>query len=104
MKFVFVSGPYSGGDIAVNVRRAMDAGIHIIDKGDVPFIPHLFHFLHLVHEREQDLWGRIDLEFLPKCDVILRLSGESFGADVEVGVAIQEGIPVYYSLEELYGS
>jgi hypothetical protein len=103
MKMIYVSGPYTLGDVAVNVRTAMDAGIHILDKGDAPFIPHLFHFLHLVHERKYERWLDVDLAVVERCDALLRLPGMSSGASAEVHIARDHGIPVYTSLEELYG-
>lgn len=38
---------------------------------------------------------------LERCDAVLRLPGESPGADREVHYAISLGKPVYYGLEEL---
>jgi hypothetical protein len=41
------------------------------------------------------------LNFIPKCDCLLRLAGESEGADREVAFAKQRGIPVFYSITEV---
>lgn len=37
------------------------------------------------------------------CDAVLRLPGESRGADQDVAIARERGIAVYHSLEEIPG-
>lgn len=103
MKKVYVAGPYTKGDVAVNVKNAIDAGSQLADAGFAPMIPHLSHFWHLVSPRPYDYWIALDLEFLPFCDYLLRIPGESSGADNEVAVAESLGIPVFFSVESLLG-
>jgi hypothetical protein len=98
---VYVAGPYTKGDVAVNVRNAILAANELADRGFVPFIPHLFHFWHLVTPRPYEDWTRLDFEWLPFCDALLRLPGESSGADAEVVAASELGIPVFYRLDDL---
>ena len=38
-----------------------------------------------------------------KCDAVLRLSGESTGADNDVRLARERGLTVYYRLEDVPG-
>ncbi|WP_292864952.1 DUF4406 domain-containing protein [Microbacterium sp.] len=38
---------------------------------------------------------------LQHCDAVLRLPGESRGADQDVTIAQRRGIPVYYALQEI---
>ena len=40
---------------------------------------------------------------LQRCDAVLRLPGESKGADQDVAIAHERGIPVYYSLDDVPG-
>lgn len=98
---IYISAPYTKGDVALNVRRAIKAADELLEKGHYPYIPHLTHFWHLVSPHDWDVWLEIDLAYLPSCDAVLRLDGESKGADIEVGAAEQSGIPIYYSLEEI---
>ena len=42
--------------------------------------------------------GRLTIE---RCDAILRLPGESKGADNDVRLAHERGIPVYYDIDEI---
>lgn len=94
-RLIFISGPYTNGDQAANVRAAMCAGDMVIERGDVPFVPHLFHFWELVSPRPYEAWMALDLFMLARCDALLRLPGESPGADREVAHAFKLGIPVF---------
>jgi hypothetical protein len=98
---IYVAGPYTGGDPAVNVKNAIDAGNAIANLGHIPFIPHLTHFWHMFHPHEYEFWLQQDLEWLKVCDAILRLPGESGGADKEVAFAEQNGIPVYGEIVDI---
>ena len=40
---------------------------------------------------------------LQHCDAVLRLPGESTGADQDVAIAEQRGLPVYHRIEEIPG-
>ena len=102
-KIIYVSGPYSGGDVARNVRMACKAGDAIVARGYIPFVPHLTHLWHLISPKSEQEWLDIDLALIPRMDGVLRLQGESKGADNEVALAKALGIPVYYSLEDLCG-
>jgi hypothetical protein len=95
---IYIAGPYTKGDVAVNVRAAILAADYLRAMGHTPFIPHLTHFWHLVSPHEIDYWYRYDLEWLESCDAVLRLPGESVGADREVERARELGLPVYLGL------
>ena len=100
---VYVSGPYSGGDVESNVAEAIEMGQLVYNNGHIPFIPHLFHFWdqHLPHRNVYEDWMRLCMSFLETCDVLLRLPGESPGADREVERAKELGMKVYYSVKDL---
>lgn len=98
---IYIASPYTKGDVAVNVRKQMDAVDILIDNGFLPFSPLYYHFQHLVHPRSYDEWLLLDIGWLLQCDAVLRLDGESIGADKEVEVAKENGIPVYYSISDL---
>lgn len=91
---VYVAGPYTGGDVAWNVARAMDVADQLLSAGLAPFCPHLSHFLHLHHPHGYETWMALDMAWLAACDVLVRLPGDSPGADREVAEAEQLGIPV----------
>ena len=98
---VFISGPYTKDDPVVNTRNAILAGEEVSRRGHIPWIPHLNIQLHMVCPHEPDFWYEYDLRWLDVCDVLLRLPGESWGADKEVEYAIQKRIRVIYDINEL---
>lgn len=99
---VYIASPYSKGDVAVNVARQMTCANILIDTGFAPFAPLLFHFQHLHSPKSYKIWMTLDFEWVKSCDVLLRLSGDSEGADREVEFAKNIGIPVVFSLGELW--
>ena len=103
MKKVYIAGPYTKDDVAQNVRKAVLAGDRLAQAGYVPFIPHLTHFWHLLCPHLWAFWMIQDMQWLEACDCVLRLPGESVGADREVERAQELGIPVYSSVEAVLG-
>lgn len=101
MRRVYVAGPYILGDMAVNIRNAILAGDRLAQAGCEPFIPHLMHFWNLLSPHDQEFWCEQSLRWLEVCDGLLRLRGESAGADREVERARELGIPVYQSVVEI---
>lgn len=98
---VYVAGPYTKGDVAVNVRRAYEMANRLADLGFAPFVPHATHFWHMLFPRPYEFWLDLDNQFLPCCAAVLRLPGESNGADNEVDLARELGIPVFLRPEDL---
>ena len=93
-KVIYVAGPYTGGDVAINVKAAMLYGSRLIDEGHTPIIPHLTHFLHLMEPRHYEDWLDYDFRLLEMCDILHRLPGRSPGADREVAHAKSLGLEV----------
>lgn len=98
---IYVAGPYSKGDVAVNVHNVYEKANELADLGFAPFVPHATHLWHLLFPRPYEFWIKLDLEFLPFCDAVLRLPGPSSGADGEVAFAKEKGIPVFYEVASL---
>jgi hypothetical protein len=94
---VYIAGPYTKGDVVLNVRNAIMAAEAVLKAGHTPYIPHLSYFWHLVCPHPPEFWYSYDNEWLDYCDCVLRLPGESVGADAEVALAKKLCIPVYYS-------
>ncbi len=101
MKRVYVSGPYSKGDPAANVGHAMKITNYLLNEGFAPFCPHLVHFLHMTQPRSWEAWMEYDLIWVKQCEILLRLNGESKGADIEVEEAKKLGMPIYFDWIEL---
>ncbi len=98
---VYIASPYTKGDVALNVRAQIDCAKKLRDLGYNPFVPLLTHFEHIVHPRPYGDWLEYDIQWMLKCDCLLRLPGDSKGADKEVEVAYSHNKPVFYSIEEV---
>jgi hypothetical protein len=95
----YVAGPYTKGDVALNVRNAVHAADQVWAVGVVPYLPHLTHFWHLLSPHDYADWLLMDEEWLARCDYLIRLEGESAGADREVAFARERAIPVYHGVD-----
>lgn len=100
-KVVYIASPYTKGDVAVNVRDSFLMADKLAELGYLPFAPLTSHFWHLISPHPYEFWTSLDLEWLHHVDCILRMPGESSGADGEVDYAHKIGIPVFYSTDEL---
>jgi hypothetical protein len=98
---VYIASPYTIGDTAVNVRKQMDCATLLMDIGFIPFAPLLTHFLHLVNPRPYATWMEYDFEWVKACDFLLRLQGQSSGADREILVSESNDIPIIRDIEVL---
>lgn len=98
---VYIASPYTKGDVAVNVKLQLDTFDELANLGFLPFAPLYSHFQHMAHPRPYQDWLKIDLEWVLVCDCLLRLGGESSGADGEVEYAKRHDKPVFYSIDEL---
>ena len=101
-KKVYVAGPMSIGDTVTNIRQGVLAGAELMKAGHYPFVPHLSHFAHMIHNEDvtYEMWLTYDREWVIVCDALIRLPGKSRGADQEERWARRHSIPVYYSVEE----
>jgi hypothetical protein len=99
MKKVYIACAYTKGDPCLNVRSAVFAADRLLDAGYAPLVPILSHLWHLISPHDYETWMRLDLEWLPCCDALVRLPGESSGADREVAEARRLGIPVFMGVD-----
>ena len=108
-KRVYVAGPLSGGDTLsgemqlANVRAAIAAGALLMEAGYAPYVPHLTYYWHERHPHSYEDWIALCLAWVAAADAVLRLPGASPGADREVVLARERGVPVYGCLAELLG-
>lgn len=101
MKVIYIASPYTIGDVAANVAVQIDAAHRIMDMGHCPIAPLLSHFLHLHRQRDYHDWINVDLELVKRCDIVLRLPGESSGAEGECRLAREINVPVCVGWDEL---
>ena len=114
---ILIAGPYRSGTgdnpekMAENLRRLEEASWPIFKAGHVPMIGEWVALpIWRVAGGERVGDARYDEILHPtagrlieRCDAILRLPGESKGADNDVRLANERGIPVYYQLSEIPG-
>ena len=101
IRYVYVAGPMAKGDYMGNIRRAIEMGENLLKKGYTPFIPHLDFIWDLSYPKPAEEWLQWDFMWLRRCDALIRLPGESVGADREVKLARSINIPVFYTPEDL---
>lgn len=103
---IYIAGPISKGDLQENINQARDAAEDLIAEGFAPLCPHLTCFLEsntpcrlgtFTHTE----WLEVDIPWVLSSDAVLRLPGESLGADMEVEAAKLAGIPIYTDIERL---
>lgn len=112
---ILIAGPYRSGTgddptrMAANLKRLEAASWPIFAKGHVPMIGEwvALPVWHMAGGSEvgDELYDQIlhptAGRLLEHCDAVLRLPGESKGADSDVAIARRRGIPVYHSLDEI---
>lgn len=96
---VYIAAPYSRGDTVLNVRNAVQAADQVLALGHHPFVPHLTMLWHTISPKPYEDWLAIDLVWLRECDCLIRLDGESSGADKEVVEAVRLGMTVFGGVE-----
>lgn len=93
---VYVAGPITGGPFGC-VRQSIEAFDFLRAIGAVPFCPQWSVLPAMVSERPYEAWMTYDFDVLARCDALLRMPGESPGADREVAHALKVvGIPAVY--------
>lgn len=98
---VYIASPYTDGDPVVNVRRSLLAANELVSYGYAPYCPLLSHFWHFLTPHPYTFWTTLDLEWVKRCDAVLRLPGFSAGADAELKLAVEIGKPIFFSIEAL---
>ncbi len=109
---ILIAGPYRSGTngdpalISRNLARLEEASGPIFRLGHVPMIGEwvALPILRTLDEADAeggDVMYETAHRLLQHCDAVLRLPGESSGADKDVEIALDRGLPVYRSLEEI---
>ena len=112
---ILIAGPYRSGTgddpakMAANLKRLEEASWPIFEKGHVPMIGEwvALPIWHMAGGKAvgDSLYDRIlhptAGRLLAHCDAVLRLPGESKGAENDVRIARERGIPVYFDISEV---
>lgn len=100
---VYVAAPYTRPDPVQNTHIAVMAAEELHKSELVTcVVPHLSLLWHVIAPHEDvNHWYEYDLAVLKRCDALLRLPGESSGADNEVSFAEEHGVPVFHDRDHL---
>jgi hypothetical protein len=114
---ILVAGPYRSGTgddperMRANLRALEAAALVLFRAGHLPLIGEwlALPLLEAAGSRQigGPLWEEIVYpvahRLLERCDAVLRLPGASQGADNDVRIARERGLPVYQHLDEVPG-
>jgi hypothetical protein len=112
---VLIAGPYRSGTdgdpqkIARNRERLESFALPIYERGHLPMIGEwlALPIIHAAGGRSdgdavfQTYQYPVAHRLLERCDAVLRIPGESRGADLDVTRALQLGLPVYRAVSDL---
>lgn len=114
---VFISGPISRGDLTHNINQATAAFVELAKAGLAPFCPHWSVYSKPCYpvgpavtcigtasgndEMVYEDWMAVDLPWVRVSDAVLRLPGESAGADRETAEAEAHSIPVFHAVADV---
>ncbi|MFP5075802.1 DUF4406 domain-containing protein [Rhizobium sp. YIM 134829] len=114
---ILIAGPYRSGTgddpalMAENLKRLEAPAYRLFQAGHVPMIGE-WVALPVWHSGGgqvvgdtlyEEIFHPVAGRLLALCDAVLRLPGESKGADNDVRIALERGIPVYHRLEDVPG-
>jgi hypothetical protein len=114
---ILIAGPYRSGTnddpakMAANLHHLEQASWPLFKAGHIPMIGEWVALpiwnvaggQHVGDELYDQVLHPTAGRLLQHCDAVLRLEGESKGADNDVRIARERGIPVYFKLEDVPG-
>ena len=114
---ILIAGPYRSGTngdpalIEKNLARLESYALPIYEAGHIPMIGEWVALPIGRQAGSQAIGDAISEQFLypvanrliQRCDAVLRIEGESKGANRDVLLARERGLPVYRSLDEIPG-
>ena len=112
---ILIAGPYRSGTnddplkMSANLRRLENFALPIYRTGHIPMIGEWVALPILRSAESREVDSVVHEEFLypvaarllTRCDAVLRIPGESEGADQDVRIARERGLPVFHSVEEI---
>ncbi len=112
---ILIAGPYRSGTnddpalMAENLRKMEAIALPIFRAGHIPVIGEWFALpllkqagsKHPGDEAYEEISYPVSHRVLSRCDAIFRIAGASKGADEDVRIAKENGLKVYYNLEDI---
>ena len=112
---ILIAGPYRSGTnddpvkMSANLRRLEQFALPIYRAGHIPMIGEWVALPILRSAGSAEIGNAVQEEFLypvaarllTRCDAVLRIPGESKGADEDVRIARERGLPIFHAVEEI---
>jgi hypothetical protein len=117
MMLILIAGPYRSGTgddpekMAANLQRLEQPSHRLFQAGHVPMIGEWVALpvwnaaggKAVGDDLYEEIFHPVAGRLLQLCDGVLRLEGESKGADNDVRIARERGIPVWHRIEDIPG-
>lgn len=114
---ILVAGPYRSGTgddpekMRGNLRRLEEAALPLFRAGHVPLIGEwlALPLMQVAGSKSvgdavyEEIAYPVAHRLLPRCDAVLRLPGDSKGADQDVAIARERGLKVFFRIEDVPG-
>lgn len=114
---ILIAGPYRSGTgddavrMAANLKRLEAPSYALFKAGHTPMIGEWVALPvwnaaggeQVGDDLYEEIFHPVAHRLLALCDGVLRLPGDSKGADNDVRIATERGIPVWYRLEDVPG-
>ena len=112
---ILIAGPYRSGTnddplkMSANLQKLESFALPIYRTGHIPMIGEWVALPILRSAGSKEVDSVVHEEFLypvaarllTRCDAVLRIPGQSKGADQDVRIARERGLPVFHSVEEI---
>lgn len=107
--WIMIAGPYRGGakteeERNANLRALNDAALAVFERGHVPVIGVNMALPVIAaagQDRYQEIMLPLSLALAERCDAVLRVGGDSPGADEEAEIIRRNGGTVFGSTQEI---
>ena len=100
-KRIYIAGPMTKGDRVKHLATALTVYRTLMQLEFAPFCPQLTFLVDSLIRQPHESWLEADLPWVQAADAILRIPGESKGADMEVDCARRHDIPVFETIEQI---
>jgi hypothetical protein len=117
-RLIYLAGPITKGNLANNINQATEAFVALVNAGFAPICPHWSAFsTRARYDADRDMtyaiasahgcglshteWLAVDFALVTAAAAVLRLPGESLGAEMETKLARAQSKPVFDSIEEV---
>jgi hypothetical protein len=115
---ILIAGPYRSGTndqpelMEKNLRHLEEVALPLFRAGHIPMIGEwvALPLLRAAGSKKpgdafyDEIAYPVAERLLTKCDAVLRLEGESKGADQDVRIAKERGLKIFYRLEDVLNS